>query len=98
MTRLQGSNSEFLENPSTTAKNRPENNSNFSILRDLRDEIPRATEHGINSTATGNAIRENRELIRANRESIPPSKTRVRNIHPLPARAGSTRIVRAIRI
>ena len=32
-------------------------------------KFPAQTEQGINSTGTGNAIRENRELIRHNRES-----------------------------
>jgi hypothetical protein len=50
------------------AENRHENICEFSHLRDLRDEIPCATEQGINSTTTGNLIRANRELIRANRE------------------------------
>src|SRR5271156_1065875 len=35
----------------------------------LREEIPCATEQGINSTTTGNLIPANRELIRDNRES-----------------------------
>jgi len=61
-------NSEFLENPSINRKNRPENICEFSRLRDLRDEIPCATEQGINSTTTENLIRANRELIRNNRE------------------------------
>src|SRR5271156_6416409 len=38
------------------------------MLLDIRDEIPCATEQGINSRQTGNLIRPNRELIRDNRE------------------------------
>jgi len=38
----------------------------------MRGEIPCSTEQGINSTATGVQFTPNRELIRDNRESIPP--------------------------
>jgi hypothetical protein len=68
----QGINREFLENPPIAAKNCPENICEFSRLRDLRDEIPCATEQGINSTTTGVQFAPNRELIRDNRESMPP--------------------------
>src|SRR5271156_2343329 len=53
-------------------KNHPENICEFSRLRDLRDEIPCSTEQGNQFAPTGNQIRANRELIRHNRESIPP--------------------------
>ena len=69
MTRQHGIDSEFLRNPSTTAKKRPENICEFSGLRDLRDEIPCMREQGINSTTTGKSIRDNSELIRDNSES-----------------------------
>jgi hypothetical protein len=58
----------LLGNSSSLTKIRPENICEFSRLRDLRDEIPCATEQGINSTTTGNLIPANRELIRDNRE------------------------------
>jgi hypothetical protein len=78
----QGRNSESRENPSLAAKDRPENNCKFSWLRDLRDEIPCAAEQGINSSGTGNRIFENRELNRANRESIPTKRPRQKNGGP----------------
>jgi hypothetical protein len=53
MTRQQGNNSEFLQNRQSTAKIRPENICEFSLLRDLQDEIPCATEQGISSRQQG---------------------------------------------
>src|ERR1700677_4972283 len=66
---LQGNNSEFPPIPPFCAKNRLENQCESSSLQDQRPEIPCAAEQGNNSTRTGKAIRENRELIRHNRET-----------------------------
>jgi hypothetical protein len=72
MCRIQGNNRQNLEHLSINAKIRAENIYKFSLLRDLRDEIPCAAEQGSNSTTTGDVIRANRELIRHIRELIPP--------------------------
>src|ERR1700677_1183986 len=66
---LQGKNSEFSPLPPFGAKNRLENHRKSSSLLDDPPKIPCAAEQGNNSTRTGKARRENRELIRHNRES-----------------------------
>ena len=49
------------------------------MLLDIRDEIPCATEQGINSTTTGVQFTPNRELIRNNRELTPAGGSERKN-------------------
>ena len=76
----------FLRIRGCLRKFRPENICEFSHLRDLRDEIPCATEQGNNSTTTGNLIRANKELIRYNGESaqVDPLAAMKRLFRPVP--------------
>jgi len=64
----------FLENRLLLLENQFENIREFSSLRDGWPQIPCAAEQGNNSTATGNQFATNRELIRHNREFIPPCR------------------------
>ena len=83
---LQGNNSEFSPIPPFCAKNRLENHRESSSLLDDPPKIPCAAEQGNNSTRTGKAIRENRELIRHNRESGAKSRPPDSRQMPSPSR------------
>jgi hypothetical protein len=68
LSSIQGINSESSRFRLLLGKIRPKNVREFSNLRASGSGIPCAPEQGINSSTTGNAVRENSELNRPNRE------------------------------